>query len=86
MPPTSVSLQNSNKPRAIHTNGIHEASAMELIRRNIEDNVHLYSGGNSPSSGELVSIHLTAGILDWEEDELPGEVISNPPDLIMYVY
>lgn len=55
-------------------------SALPLIGRNIDGNCHLRE--ESEQDSPLVVIP-TAGVLDWEDETLPEDVVSNPPDLIL---
>lgn len=59
-------------------------SAVPLITRNIDRNCRLPSPGHETSEETHVSsVETTAYALDWEDEELPTIVTSNPPDIIM---
>lgn len=70
------------KPTQIHITDL--PSAIPLITRNIDSNRHPRSQ-NSETSEEIhvSSVETTAYALDWEDEELPLIVTSNPPDIIM---
>lgn len=57
-------------------------SALPLIGRNMQMNCH---PDKSPEKddGPPFRLKTTAGILDWEEDDLPHDVISQPWEVIM---
>ncbi|PVG04887.1 hypothetical protein CPB86DRAFT_809881 [Serendipita vermifera] len=74
-------------------------SAVPLIERNIASNLHLWrsrgqgqgdpkgleSGAAETQQPQLPSrtVQVSAGVLDWEDGQLPQEVQNAPPDVIM---
>jgi hypothetical protein len=67
------------KPTQIHATDLD--SAIPLIRRNIEANCCLPSAGSETS--EKPSVETIAYTLDWEDEDLPSNVVSSPPDVIL---
>jgi len=49
-------------------------SAVELIEQNLDANQRIWEG-----------VDAKAGVLDWDDQNLPTEVIDAPPDVLVYV-
>jgi hypothetical protein len=47
------------------------------------DGLELESGSTTQPQPQSRSIHISAGVLDWEDDQLPQEVQDAPPNVIM---
>jgi len=50
------------------------ASAVGLIEQNLDANRRIWEG-----------VDARAAVLDWDNQDLPKEVIDTPPDVLMYV-
>ena len=50
------------------------ASAVGLIEQNLDTNQRIWEG-----------VDVKAEVLDWDDQDLPKEVIDAPPDVLVYV-